>query len=321
MDNLINYLHEVLDENSTLKPFEEAERLPIFLREIYRFESVMVGGKSCVLLFLKSGVIEISKIQKHFSSLLKYTNAYPVLVLTKIRSTQRKKLLENRIPFIVPGTQLYLPFVSVDLREQYPSTIEEKTTFTAIEQAVCLSLFYCERQCWGVSDVAKKINVTDMSVSRALRSLELVGIVNKFGVTTKIKYQRIDKKNYYLTAKKHLSTPVSKVVYIENAKLPPKIFLAGEEAFAVKTMLGYPARKTYAVDKITFKNIPKEHMIDESIMEDNCVRLEVWKYDPGLFAIGNIVDDLSLLLSLEEIKDERIAIETEKLLRELLCAE
>ena len=30
MDNLINYLHEVLDENSTLKPFEEAERLPIF---------------------------------------------------------------------------------------------------------------------------------------------------------------------------------------------------------------------------------------------------------------------------------------------------
>ena len=56
-------------------------------------------------------------------------------------------------------------------------------------------------------------------------------------------------------------------------------------------------------------------------MEDNCVRLEVWKYDPGLFAIGNIVDDLSLLLSLEEIKDERIAIETEKLLGELLCAE
>ena len=67
MDNLINYLHEVLDENSTLKPFEEAERLPIFLREIYRFESVMVGGKSCVLLFFFFFLIEISTIQKYFS--------------------------------------------------------------------------------------------------------------------------------------------------------------------------------------------------------------------------------------------------------------
>ncbi|MHC1761700.1 MAG: hypothetical protein AB9917_19730 [Negativicutes bacterium] len=55
MENLINYLHEVLDENSTLKPFEEAERLLIFLREIYQVESVIAGGKNCVLLFFEVG--------------------------------------------------------------------------------------------------------------------------------------------------------------------------------------------------------------------------------------------------------------------------
>ena len=107
MEKLINYLHDVIDENSTLKPFSAEERLPFFLRELYQFKSVEVSGKSCVLLFLISGMIEPSKIQKHFTALSKYTNAHPVLVLSKIRSAQRKRLLENRIAFIVPGTQLY----------------------------------------------------------------------------------------------------------------------------------------------------------------------------------------------------------------------
>ena len=54
-------------------------------------------------------------------------------------------------------------------------------------------------------------------------------------------------------------------------------------------------------------------------MEDDWVRLEVWKYDPGLFATNGVVDDLSLLLSFKEAKDERIGIESERLLGELLC--
>ena len=54
-------------------------------------------------------------------------------------------------------------------------------------------------------------------------------------------------------------------------------------------------------------------------VEDDWVRLEVWKYDPGLFATNGFVDDLSLLLSFKEAQDERIGIEIERLLGELLC--
>ena len=319
MENLMNYLHDVIDENITLKPFSAEERLPFFLRELYQFKSVEVSGKTCVLLFLIAGMIEPSKIQKHFTALSKYTNAHPVLVLSKIRSPQRKRLLENRIAFIVPGTQLYLPFVSLDFREQYPSAIEGNAMFTAITQAVYVFLFYRGRQFWGVLDIAKKINVTAMSVSRALRCLETAGVVKKFGATTRVKYQRIDKEDYYSKAERYLSTPVSKVVYVEEKNLPPINFLAGEEALAGKTMLSHPARKTFAVDKISFRSIPKENIMQECGEEDHCVRLEVWKYDPGLFATNGFVDELSLLLSFKETQDERIGIEIERLLGELLC--
>lgn len=319
MEKLINYLRDVIDENSTLKPFSAEERLPFFLRELYQFISVEVSGKSCVLLFLISGMIDTSKIQKHFTALSKYTNAHPVLVLSTIRSTQRKRLLENRIAFIVPGTQLYLPFVSMDFREQYPAAIEGNAMFTAIAQAVYVFLFYRARQFWGVFDIAEKIHVSAMSVSRALRCLETAGVVKKYGATTRVKYQRIDKADFYIKAQRYLSTPVSKVVYIEEKNLPQMKFLAGEEALAGKTMLSHPARKTFAIDKISFRSIPKENIMQECVVEGHCVRLEVWKYDPGLFATNGFVDELSLLLSFKEAQDERIGIESERLLGELLC--
>lgn len=321
MENLSNYLHAVVDENSMLKPFAEEERLPFFLREMYQFKSVEIRGTTCVLLFLNSGIIETAKFQKHFTTLLKYTSAHPILVLSKINAPQRKRLLENRIAFIVAGTQLYLPFISIDFREQYPSAIEENTMFTAIAQAVYVFLFYRPRQFWGVIEIAEKINVTPMSVSRALRYLEAAGVVKKSGATTRVKYQRIDKKNYYIKALQYLSTPVSKVVYLEKKNLPQNCFLAGEEAFAEKSMLGHPDKMTFAVDKISFRKIPKQMIMKACMREDHCVRLEVWKYDPGLFSTNTMVDELSLILSFKAAQDERIAIESEKLLGELLCEE
>lgn len=57
------------------------------------------------------------------------------------------------------------------------------------------------------------------------------------------------------------------------------------------------------------------------IEEDNWVLLESWKYDPGFFTTSNSVDELSLLLSLKDLHDERIDIESEKILGELLCTD
>jgi len=318
---LIDYLRETIDEKCELGNFKENDRLPVFLRELYEFQNITICGSNCVLLLLQFKNIEVLKIQKHFTVLKKYTDAHPVLVLPAIRASQRKRLLQNRIPFIVPETQLYLPFIGMDFRERYPVLDEKKKKFTSTTQVVYLYLFYRQLQLWSATDIAKKINTSIVTVCRALRQLNQLGLVNKVGAATKVKYQRINKRDYYLKAQDFLTTPVAKIFYMNTENLPQSIFIASEEAYARKTMLTYPKIKTYAVGKVAYNGITQKYKYIDPIMDENMVKIEVWKYEPGLFAINATVDELSLLLSLKDYQDDRMDIEADALLGDLLCAD
>lgn len=319
LKKLIDYLHETVDDNCKLKSFNEKASLPLFLRELYEFQIITILESDCLLLLLHSKNVEILKIQKHFAVLQRYTVAHPVLILSATRAAQRKKLLQNRIPFIVPGTQLYLPFISMDFRERYPIADEKEKQFTTTTQAVYLYLFYRQLQLWSATDIAKEINTSIVTVCRALRHLNAIGLVKKSGTATKVKYQRINKRDYYAKAQDFLTTPVAKTFYLDKKHLTQSAFIAGEEAYAEKTMLNYPKIKTYAIGKTTYSSIPKEQQHVDAFLDKDIVRIEVWKYDPGLFAVNKRVDDLSLLLSLKEYQDDRMAIENEPLLGGLLC--
>jgi len=318
---LINYLRETIDEKCEVENFKENDRLPVFLRELYEFQKATICGAKCVLLLLQFKNIEVLKIQKHFTVLKKYTDAHPVLVLPTIRAAQRKRLLQNRIPFIVPETQLYLPFIGMDFRERYPVLEEKKEKFTAATQVVYLYLFYRQLQLWSATDIAKEINTSIVTVCRALHQLNELGLVNKAGTATKVKYQRINKRDYYLKAQNFLTTPVAKTFYMNKEDLPKNIFTASEEAYAKKTMLTFPPIKTYAVGKVAYRDIPPKSKHIDSSMDENMVKIEVWKYEPGLFAINATVDEVSLLLSLKGYQDDRMDIETDALLGDLLCAD
>ena len=53
---------------------------------------------------------------------------------------QRKRLIDHRVPFIVPGNQLYLPSFGMDLREFYRKLHETPETFSPAAQVVLLYL-------------------------------------------------------------------------------------------------------------------------------------------------------------------------------------
>jgi len=40
-----------------------------------------------------------------------------VYVRTRMTAFNRKRLIEQKVPFIVPGNQMYLPTLAIDLRE------------------------------------------------------------------------------------------------------------------------------------------------------------------------------------------------------------
>ncbi len=48
--------------------------------------------------------------------------------------------------------------------------------------------------------------------------------------------------------------------------------------------------------------------------EDPAVNIELWKYDPGLFAKNGVVDPISLAMSLSDNEDERVQGELQEML-------
>ncbi len=57
----------------------------------------------------------------------------------------------------------------------------------------------------------------------------------------------------------------------------------------------------------------QESMFELTTDEPGSIELEIWKYPPELFANNDMVDPLSLFLSLKSSKDERVEMALEEL--------
>jgi hypothetical protein len=79
------------------------------------------------------------------------------------------------------------------------------------------------------------------------------------------------------------------------------------------TMLAEPVTTTIAVSvKLAKENV----MVCNKDFGD--YRVEVWKYTPSLLTKNNTVDKLSLYLSLRNNEDERVQIELDNMINEMI---
>ena len=89
------------------------ERLPIFLRE--RYDCLLGQILDCPCLFVvDKGENEEAPavVSRHMDQVrAKYHNPI-IYVREHITSYNRRRLVEHRIPFIVPGNQMYLPVIT-----------------------------------------------------------------------------------------------------------------------------------------------------------------------------------------------------------------
>ena len=75
----------------------------------------------------------------------------------------------------------------------------------------------------------------------------------------------------------------------------------------------------YASSAQDFKNIDKSCYLDEyDVFDYNYCVVEIFRYDPKILANGNYIDEISLYAQFKDSKDERVQIEIESLVNEIL---
>jgi hypothetical protein len=114
-----------------------------------------------------------------------------------------------------------------------------------------------------------------------------------------------------------LSSPVAKTVWIQGEKPGHPALQAGLTALSRRTMIADDRLPTFALQSEVFQaHLERGNSRGCPGPEDADLKMEVWTYNPQLFADNGSVDPLSLFLSLHDFPDERVQQQLELLINE-----
>ena len=307
----MKYLENALNLKVTFRDWPEQTLLPYLLTDRYRFRLASLGGTGALFVYPKGEPEPVSTIKKHFDLIAKSAVVPPVLILEKCTARQRKALIDNHIAFVVEERQIYLPFMGILLQETFSAEGNEKASLLPSAQMLLFYYIYSRRRELPMNQLPEKLQLSAMSVSRAVTQLEEVGILSTYKVgVNKIITSDLHGRDLYSQAEGFLRSPVKKQGYLERAAITEAV-KAGLTALSEYTMLNPPGVDTFALKRLPDKSMRMEHSLADAAAQQ-CIQL--WTYDPGILASGGCVDILSLHQSLRDETDERIQGELEELL-------
>lgn len=317
---LQRYLTRMQKACCALCGWHEDVALPLYVQERYALFQGEFMGKWRIWAIENEGWKPGTpgEYRQHFRLLSEGIPHPVVLVLPRIHSIVRDRLVDMGVPFVTPFSQLFLPEALIHLTEKYPGRLESSEgSFTPLAQAALLvHLLKRSLEPLTGKEIAVLLGCTDMMVSKIRAEFHAAGLCQLDRKGRGI-HLRFEKKGPELweQALPRLRSPVKTAYWVdlEDSKLPT--FRSGLTALSELTLISGDVWETHAIHH------PELHAALESGklvgLEDRDAathRLESWSYAPALLAEQGRADPLSLWLSLRDDPDERVQGELESLM-------
>lgn len=330
MKTLLEYIKEVLGETIVVNrlPEYEMSKLPMYVSQMYRIYTTRLLGVELVLVQLVDEEnISIAQTEKQIRNLRNLFNKTVVLLLDHVVSYNRIRLIRKKVNFIVPGKQVFLPEMLVDLKDgnTTKSSFKEKQKLIPSAQVIVLYQILGLSELWDIEqkpfkEIALKLNYSPMAISKAVENLQALDLVTVAGEKEKFVqfnyekvklWEKIDENNFW-------NYPVFKRVYIDS--LPPgiKTWDCNTSALPEYSDMN-PSRQNYvAIGRTEYNRLNKQNLLRNANPTEGNYCIEVWKYNPGILVDAAIfteqtVDPLSLYLTLKSTPDERIEMALEQI--------
>ena len=322
MDKMVEefkrYLLATLGIEVEVRHFPDAVNYPAYLRDGYRFFSMKWLKGICLLMAgEKDAVFTPAVISKHLEQVCGRCGMEVVYVTDAISSYDRKRLIEHKVPFVLPGNQMYLPFMAVDLRELLKTrSIKRPALRPATQLLVLYALYQGKKLTFTPAEVASILEVSAMTMTRAFDELAALGI-GEHTVAGKNRCLRfaVNRGELWKQIRPYLKTPVKKRVYVTGLNFKTALS-AGYTALAHWSMINAPENRTVAVSYNDWKDLVGEDRVSVIPAHDRgAVEVEVWKYPPNRFSHDGCADKISVYLSLKDSHDERVQSALDDLLR------
>lgn len=304
----LSHISDVLGVTANLPADNVSGGLPNLLNNFYAIAPVDLLGHRCLLLLERAPhSVTPAVARKHIELAARHRTDLCILVPQAMDAPIRAKLIAQRVPFIVPGSQLYLPELGIDLREHFRRQRRQRDVLSPAAQMTLLHLLLRPDPLPTTPQVlAGLLGYSAMTMTRVADELEQAGLVQtqRNGRHREVSLAD-DRKQTWEKAQPLLASPVHTRVWLDalpDAPLP----LGGLSALAAVSDLAGPEVACFACGPRTWEQL-KETGI--AVIEDEdlaSAHLEVWTYEP--LAAGGAVDLLSLYLSLRDTHDDRVLL-------------
>ena len=303
---IASYFQETLDIELEPELWQPARRLPIYLRDGYTYYAIALLGDPFLVMADAEDDRSASTIKKHIEQVKTKWNSEVIYAKTNTSSDERRRLIEQKIPFVVPGNQMYLPTLGIDLREYFRKKSDEIEKFSPATQAVLLLLLTgASEESYNSQDLADRLLYSKMTISRSLNDLKSIDAVSKHGRARILEFDG-EKKALWDRSLPFLDSPVKQTHFVRTETKLPQI-TSGLTALAKYSMLAPPKPPMFAMTSDEWRELESRGDVTEAKPTDpRATGIEVWSYSPTLFAKDNHVDQFSLYLSLRDDPDERV---------------
>lgn len=311
------YLSEVLGVRlGPVQPADFASALPFFLVDAFSFARVVLLNEEIVLVLdQRAEKSPLSQVAAWLQQARKLIRLPVVYVVGSLASYERRRLIEAHVPFIVPGKQLFLPDLGVDLREYFHAASPPKREAVSPSTQALLIWHLLNRPgqaMWNLGSAAVELGYTAMTGSRALAEMMAAGIGEK-KVIGRANYLCVSdsERVTWEAALPSLRSPVAHRLALDRIPDDRGVRLAGLSALSELSMLDGPRRPCFAVRSGAWmKDKHGPNLLPPG--DPSGFEIQVWNYSTEL-AEGKTVDRLSLYLSLRDEKDERVQLALEEM--------
>jgi DNA-binding MarR family transcriptional regulator len=306
------YLQDTLGLPVDLRPWPGTGKLPYFLQEAFLTRELHLHGHTVLLAQdLRPNAQKLTDPRTQLDKLCAAAQLPVIYVTNALASYERKRLVEQRVPFLVPGNQLYLPDLGIDLREyfRHPNTPTGEALSPAT-QAVLITMLLTKpwRDDWSLAEIVTRLGYTPMTLTRVMRELTNAGLaeIKRHGRERHIHTDELPQQ-LWDRARQQMRSPVKRSIWVHaNTHVAGNMRLAGLSALARLTQLADPTWPINAIGPTEWRTAKLGGI--ELLMEPamDCAEWQLWSYSPDLLPTARTVDPLSLTLSLEHGADERV---------------
>lgn len=311
----LQYLHESLGVSlSASRAWAGQEDLAYFLRDAFDLQQLEILGTPVLLAVGRQGAQATLGDIRAWIERIRSLAGLPVIYVTQaLASYERRRLIEQKVPFIVPGNQLYLPDLGLDLREYFRQRpVAMETALSPSAQALLIKALVQPdwKSQWHPAEMAGQLPYTAMTISRATRELVAAGLAQarKAGRSQYLVMAHTAQETWERAAPL-LRSPVQRTIWTAS---PPASAAsshawrwAGLSALARQSMLAEPRVPVRAVSRAEWQRLGSG--VDELPQAmPGAHEWQLWHYSPALVPGSDTVDPFSLILSLQGNTDERV---------------